>query len=88
MKFDSTEVHVDGKDIVIVAVDTHFFSLSQEEKNELVRNFFGYFKKPLVLMAVNPAGDMQYYGRPDLTAMVANLQFSEYQWQTNEIETS
>lgn len=85
MKFDSTMVTVDGKDIVIVAVDTHFFSLSQEEKSELVRNFFDYFHKPIVLMAVNPQGDMQYFGRPDLTAMVANLKFGEFKWQTNEI---
>ena len=85
MKFDSTLVNVEGKDIVIVAVDTHFFSLPQEEKGELVRNFFEYFKKPIVLMAVNQQGDMQYYGRPALTAMVANLKFGEFKWQTNEI---
>ncbi len=85
MKFDSTLVTVDGKEIVIVAVDTHFFVLPQEEKSELVRNFFAYFQKPIVLMAVNQQGDMQYFGRPDLTAMVANLKFGEFKWQTNEI---
>jgi len=85
MKFDSTLVTVDEKEIVIVAVDTHFFTLAQEEKAALVRNFFEYFHKPIVLMAVNQQGDMQYFGRPDLTAMVANLKFSEFQWQTNEI---
>ena len=36
-------------------------------------------------MAVNQQGDMQYFGRPDLTAMVANLKFNEFKWQTNEI---
>ena len=46
MKFDSTLVNVEGKDIVIVAVDTHFFSLPQEEKGELVRNFFEFSKSP------------------------------------------
>ena len=85
MKFDSTLVTVEEKEIVIVAVDTHFFVLPQEEKNALVRNFFEYFRKPIVLMAVNPQGDMQYFGRPDLTAMVANLKFNELKWQTNEI---
>ncbi|MFR6291889.1 MAG: hypothetical protein ACLUKQ_10605 [Peptococcaceae bacterium] len=85
MKFDSTLVTVEEKEIVIVAVDTHFFVLPQEEKNALVRNFFEYFRKPIVLMAVNQQGDMQYFGRPDLTAMVANLKFNEFKWQTNEI---
>ena len=74
MKFDSTLVNVDGKEIVIVAVDTNFFSL-----------FFEYFHKPIVLMAVNPQGDMQYFGRPDLTNLVANLKFGEFEWTTNEI---
>ena len=32
MKFDSTLVTVEEKEIVIVAVDTHFFVLPQEEK--------------------------------------------------------
>ena len=85
MKFDSTLVTVEEKEIVIVAVDTHFFVLPQEEKNALVRNFFEYFHKPIVLMAVNPQGDMQYFGRPDLTAMVSGLKFGEFKWQTNEI---
>ena len=40
MKFDSTLVNVEGKDIVIVAVDTHFFSLPQEEKGELVHHVY------------------------------------------------
>ena len=53
MKFDSTLVNVEGKDIVIVAVDTHFFSLPQEEKGELVRNFFEYFKKPISKSALH-----------------------------------
>ncbi len=85
MKFDSTLVSVDGKEIVIVAVDTHFFSLPQEEKGELVRGFFEFFHKPIVLMAVNPQGDMQYFGRPDLTALVSGLKFGEFEWTTNEI---
>ena len=85
MKFDSTLVNVDGKEIVIVAVDTNFFSLPQEQKGELVRGFFEFFNKPIVLMAVNPQGDMQYYGRPDLTAQIAHLKFNEFVWTTNEI---
>lgn len=86
MKFDSTLVNVQGKEIVIVAVDTNFFSLEQEEKGMLVRNFFEYFKKPIVLMAVNPQGDMQYFGRPDLTALVSGLKFGEFKWTTNEVQ--
>lgn len=87
MKFDSTLVTIEGKDIHIVAVDSNFFNLPQEEKGALVRGFVEYFhKQPVVLIAVNNAGDMQYYGRPDLTALVSNLKFSEFQWHTNEIE--
>lgn len=85
MKFDSTLVHVQDKDIVIVAVDTNFFSLSMEDKGLLVRNLWDFFKKPVVLMAVNQQGDMQYFGRPDLTGMVAGLKFGEFKWETNEI---
>ena len=85
MKFDSTLVHVQDKDIVIVAVDTNFFTLSMEDKGLLVRNLWDFFKKPVVLMAVNQQGDMQYFGRPDLTAMVSGLKFGEFKWQTNEI---
>lgn len=85
MKFDSTLVNVEGKEIVIVAVDTNFFNLAQEEQGGLVRGFFEYFHKPIVLMAVNQQGDMQYFGRPDLTAMVSGLKFGEFKWQTNEI---
>lgn len=85
MKFDSTLVTVDDKEIVIVAVDTNFFTLPQEEKGTLVHGFFEFFHKPIVLMAVNQQGDMQYFGRPDLTTMVSNLKFNEFKWQTNEI---
>lgn len=85
MKFDSTLVNVNDKEIVIVAVDTDFFGLEQEQKGQLVQGFFQYFQKPVVLMAVNPQGDMQYYGRPDLTAQIAHLKFHEFVWTTNEI---
>ena len=37
MKFDSTVVNVNDKEIVIVAVDTDFFGLEQEQKGQLVR---------------------------------------------------
>ena len=77
MKFDSTVVNVNDREIVIVAVDTDFFSLEQEQKGQLVQGFFQYFQKPVILMAVNPQGDMQYFGRPDLTNLVANLKFGE-----------
>lgn len=87
MKFDSTLVEVENKKINIVAVDTNFFNLPQEEKGALVRSFVQYFNmQPVVLIAVNQNGDMQYYGRPDLTALVSGLQFSEFNWTTNEIE--
>lgn len=87
MKFDSTLVEVEGKKINIVAVDTNFFNLPQEEKGALVRGFVQYFNmQPVVLIAVNQNGDMQYYGRPDLTEAVSGLQFSEFNWTTNEIE--
>lgn len=85
MKFDSTVVTIENKEIVIVAVDTDFFSLEQEAKSQLVQGFFQYFQKPVILMAVNPQGDMQYYGRPDLTAQIAHLKFHEFKWTTNEI---
>ena len=85
MKFDSTVVNVNDKEIVIVAVDTDFFGLEQEQKGQLVQGFFQYFQKPVVLMAVNQQGDMQYYGRPDLTAQIAHLKFHEFVWTTNEI---
>lgn len=86
MKFDSTLVEIDDKKINIVAVDSNFFNLPQEEKGALVRGFVQYFNmQPVVLIAVNNAGDMQYFGRPDLTALVSNLDFSTFQWTTNEI---
>ena len=78
MKFDSTLINVNDKEIVIVAVDTDFFGLEQEQKGLLVQGFFQFFQKPVVLMAVNPQGDMQYYGRPDLTAQIAHLKFNEF----------
>ena len=85
MKFDSTVVNVNNREIVIVAVDTDFFGLEQEQKGQLVQGFFQFFLKPVVLMTVNPQGDMQYYGRPDLTEQIAHLKFNEFVWTTNEI---
>ena len=86
MKFDSTLVEADGKSIHIVAVDTNFFNMPMPEQGALLREFVKYFNmQPVVLIGVNPAGDMQYYGRPDLTEAVSRLQFSEFQWTTNEI---
>lgn len=85
MKFDSTTVTVEGKEIVIVAVDTNFFSMQPQEQMGLVRGFFEYFQKQVICMGVNQQGDMQYFGRPDLTNLVSGLKFSEFQWTTNEI---
>ena len=46
MKFDSTLINVNDKEIVIVAVDTDFFGLEQEQKGQLVQGFFQFFQKP------------------------------------------
>ena len=87
MKFDSAIVEHNGQNINVVAVDTAFFALPQEEKATLVRNFVNFFnKQPVVLIALNEEKDMQYYGRPDLTAAVSNLKFYEFQWKSNTIE--
>lgn len=85
MKFDSTTVNVEGKEIVIAAVDTNFFTMQPQDQMAIVRGFFEFFGKQVVCMGVNSQGDMQYFGRPDLTNLVSGLKFSEFQWTTNEI---
>lgn len=74
MQFTGALVKTEGKTIALAVVDAAYLHLPQGEKMAQMRQYATAFPGlPLVLMTMDEAGESEFFGRPDLISLLAEV---------------
>ncbi len=74
MQFTGAVVKTEGKNIAVAVVADSFLTLEQNEKMAEMRRYATAFPGlPLVLMTLDEQGESEFFGRPDLINLLAEV---------------
>ena len=74
MQFTGAVVKTEGKNIAVAVVADSFLTLEQNEKMAEMRRYATAFPGlPLVLMTLDEQGESEFFGRPDLIILLAEV---------------
>ena len=74
MQFNGAIVKAGEKNIALAVVGKDFMTLPLEERMTQMRKYAGAFPElPFVVLIDNEDGTNEYFGRPDLTAMLRDI---------------
>lgn len=83
MQFTGALVKADEKTVAIAVVSNTFLELSPEEKAKQMKEYASAWPGvPFVLMLQDETGYSEFYGRPDLIALVAEVPLTYITWKT------
>lgn len=85
MKFTGAIVKTEGKNIAVAVVADSFLTLPQAEKMAEMRRYASAFPGlPLVFMTMAEDGESEFFGRPDLIALLSDVPLNYIIFKTFE----